>query len=154
MSLCRVIAVLCLAVLVSNRAAAQTHWSPTDAFGGDGGGPFEQACPGDSYMIGLSAKAGAWVDAVSPICAVWEPGNGTLAEIAEQPWHGGTGGGTTFIRCAPKRGVIVGIDAMPAHDHERTVVGLVNVYCGDIQSPGQHANKLGGSVDHIGNTAL
>jgi hypothetical protein len=148
-----VIVVLCLVMLMSNVAAAQPRWSPTDSFGGEGGGPFEQACPGNSYMIGLLAKAGAWINALSPVCAVWEPGGATLAELSEQPWHGSTDGGTTFIRCAPKGGVIVGIDAQPAQDHSHTVVGLINVYCGEIQKPGEHANKLGGSRDYLGNTA-
>ena len=147
--------VLCLAAILGGRASAQPiNFAPTDSFGGTGGGPFDQSCPGDSYLVGLAARAGAWVDALSPICAIWEPAGGVLAGIAEQQWHGGHGGASVHIICGSNRGVVVGIEASPARDKSRTVVGLINVTCGDIQNPKVHVNKLPQSVDHIGDTAL
>jgi hypothetical protein len=124
--------------------------SRTETFGGPGGGPFELMCPGGSFMTGVRARSGAWIDALSPICNL-RVGTSeiTLGEIDEQPWTGGGGGGGSFIRCQGRRGVIVGLEMFQANNRDRSV-GHIVVNCGDFKQPSQFANKLRGSADYLG----
>jgi hypothetical protein len=50
---------------------AQDNTTVSGTSGGTGGGPFRLSCPSGMAMIGLKARHGAWVDALSPICAIW-----------------------------------------------------------------------------------
>jgi hypothetical protein len=122
--------------------------SRTEAFGGPGGGPFELVCPDASFMTGVRARSGAWIDAVSPICSRWV-GRQVLGEIDNQPFTGGGGGGESFIRCHGPRGVVVGVEMFQANNGDRSV-GHIIVNCGDIEQPTQFANKLPGSADFFG----
>lgn len=91
--------------------------SRTSSFGGQGGGAYELACPFGSVMIGLNARYGAWIDALSPICATYVRLNGpgtSLAEVGPQPFTGGNGGGPGYIRCAPPRGAVVELELFQA----------------------------------------
>lgn len=123
--------------------------SRTSSFGGPGGGNFEIACPFGSVMTGLRARSGEWIDALSPICSRYVRGNQTLGEIDPQPFSGGNGGGEAFIRCAPRRGVIVGLELFQA-DNRWGSVGHIVVNCGDYLKPSQFWNKLPGSADFLG----
>jgi hypothetical protein len=137
---------------VSSGASAETTVSHTGTFGGPGGGSFELACPAGSVMTGLRARHGAWIDALSPICSVWDGRSQTLREIGNQPFTGGNGGGPGFIRCdVHYGGVLVGIHMYQA-DNSDGSVGLINVDCGNYRQPAQFANKAGGSVDFLGNS--
>ncbi|HXA16227.1 MAG TPA: RICIN domain-containing protein [Thermoanaerobaculia bacterium] len=123
--------------------------SRTGTFGGPGGGPFELACPDGSFMTGLRARSGAWLDALSPVCSRWVRRSETLGEIDDQPFTGGGGGGETFIRCEGRRGVIVGIQMFQADNSDGSLGNMV-VDCGDYKQPSQFWNKLGGSADYLG----
>jgi hypothetical protein len=123
--------------------------SRTDTFGGPGGGPFELACPAGSVMTGLRARSGAWVDALSPVCSRWVGRSETLGEIEGQPFVGGGGGGELFIRCAGRRGVVVGLQMFQADNRDQSI-GLINVDCTDYEHPSVFWNKLGGSADYLG----
>ena len=126
--------------------------SRTDTFGGPGGGPFELACPDGSFMTGVRARSGAWLDALSPVCSRWVRSSETLGEIDNQPFTGGGGGGESFIRCAGRRGVIVGFQMKQA-DNSDASIGNLNVDCGDYKQPSEFWNKLGGSADYLGESA-
>ena len=128
---------------------AQTPVSRTGTFGGPGGGRFELACPAGSVMTGLRARHGAWIDALAPVCSIWVRNSETLGEIDNQPFTGGNGGGSAFIRCAGRRGVVVGIEMFQA-DNSDGSVGHIVVNCGDFKQPEQFWNKLGGSADFLG----
>jgi len=123
--------------------------SRTDTFGGPGGGPFELACPDGSVMIGLRARSGSWIDALSPVCSRWVRNSETLGEIADQPFTGGGGGGDSFIRCAGRRGVVVSLEMFQADNRDQSI-GHIVVNCGDFKQPSQFWNKLGGSADYLG----
>lgn len=122
----------------------------TDSFGGPGGGPFELVCPDGSFMTGVRARSGAWIDALSPVCNRWV-GKKVLGEIDNQPFTGGGGGGggESFIRCQGPRGVVVGIEMFQANNRDRSV-GHIIVNCGDFEQPSQFANKLRGSAEYLG----
>jgi hypothetical protein len=79
--------------------------SRTATFGGPGGGDYEISCPFGCVMTGLRARHGAWIDALAPICGRYVRASKTLSEIEPQPFAGGSSGGESFIRCAPRRGV-------------------------------------------------
>ncbi len=136
----------------TNKAGADeiNQVSRTDTFGGPGGGPFELMCPNGTFMTGLRARSGAWIDALSPICNVPVGRTEiTLGEIDAQAWTGGGGGGESFIRCQGRRGVLVGLEMFQANNRDRSV-GHIVVNCGDFIQPSQFANKLPGSADYLG----
>lgn len=126
--------------------------SRTDTHGGRGGGGFELACPNRTFMTGLRARSGAWVDALSPICSVWVGRSRTLGEIEDQPFTGGDGGSEKFIRCAGRRGVVVGVQVIQAENSDLSV-GNINVDCGDFERPSEFANKLPGGAPYLGESA-
>jgi hypothetical protein len=100
-------------------------------------------------MIGLGARSGSWIDALSPVCSVWVRNSETLGEIGNQPFAGGGGGGESFIRCAGRRGVVVGLEMFQANNPDGSI-GHMIVNCGDYKQPSQFLNKLGGSADYLG----
>jgi len=126
--------------------------SRTETFGGPGGGAFELACPNGTFMTGLRARSGAWLDALSPVCSVWVRRSETMGEIEVQSFTGGSGGGESFIRCMGRSGVIVGFQMIQA-DNSDASIGNLNVDCGDYKQPSQFWNKLGGSADYLGESA-
>jgi hypothetical protein len=50
-------------------AALPAQATDLQAFGELGGRQFRTACPSGQFVVGLSIKAGAWIDAVGPLCA-------------------------------------------------------------------------------------
>ena len=131
-----------------NAGFAQT--TRTGTVGGQGGGPFELACPAGTVMTGLNARHGSWIDALAPICSVWVRSSETLGEIDDQPFAGGNGGGPAFIRCEGRRGVVTGIDMSQADNTDRSI-GAISVFCGDYKEPERRSlNRLGGSADYLG----
>src|SRR5262245_4300144 len=123
--------------------------SRTTTFGGPGGGEFEISCPFGSVMTGIRARHGEWIDALAPICSRYVRAQQTLGEIGPQPFAGGKGGGEAFIRCQPRRGVIVGLEVFQANNKWGSV-GHIVVNCGDYLQPERFANKLPGSADFLG----
>ena len=78
----------------------------TGTIGGPGGGAFRLMCPGNQVLVGLTGRAGEWMDQVAPVCvtvhiASWvgtpRPGRAT----------GGSGGGP-FTSMCPRDSVVVG----------------------------------------------
>jgi hypothetical protein len=132
--------------------ATKGEISSTDSHGGRGGGGFELACPNRTFMTGLRARSGAWVDALSPVCSVWVGRSRTLGEIEDQPFTGGGGGGDSFVRCAGRRGVIVGVSLIQAENADLSL-GSISVDCGDFEQPANFWNKLAGSADGIGESS-
>ena len=120
----------------------------TSSFGGNGGGPFEISCPYGTVMTGLKARHGAWIDAVSPICAKFVNGR-VLGEIPHEIFTGGRGGGPGFMRCQGPRGVVTGLQMFKA-DNEDGSVGHIIIECGDYLNPASFNNKLPGSADYLG----
>jgi hypothetical protein len=136
--------------MCSTPAFAQGGTTVTEAAGGTGGGPFRLSCPSGMIMVGVNARYGDWVDALSPICAIWVRGNRTLGEIDEQPGTGGNGGGRGAMRCQGPRGAIVGIYVWPVNRDSRRLVGRILLDCGDYERPAQFVNKLPGGPDGVG----
>jgi hypothetical protein len=101
-------------------------------------------------MVGINARYGDWVDALSPICAIWVHGKRTLGEIDEQPGTGGAGGGRGGMRCEGPRGAVVGLWVWPVNRDSRRLIGRILLECGDYERPSQFANKLPGGADGIG----
>jgi hypothetical protein len=130
-------------------AIAQDSTTVSGTSGGNGGGPFRLSCPSGMAMIGLRARHGAWVDSLSPICAIWVRNNRTLGEIDEQPGTGGGGGGPGWMRCQGPRGAVVGLYVWQAANSDRSV-GRIYLSCGDYEQPTKFANKLPGGADGIG----
>lgn len=131
-------------------AAAAQGTTVSETVGGSGGGPFRLSCPSGMAMIGINARSGEWVDALSPICAVWVKGNRTLGEIDEQPGTGGSGGGRTWMRCQGRRGAVTSLWVWPVNRDHRRLIGRILIDCGDYEQPSNFANKLPGSADGIG----
>lgn len=122
--------------------------SRTDTFGGPGGGPFELACPDGSFMTGVRARSGAWIDALSPVCSRLVGGK-ILGEIDRLPFTGGGGGGASYIHCQGPLGVVVGVEMFQADNRDGSI-GHIIVNCGNFKQPSQFANKLPGSADYLG----
>ena len=131
--------------------SSQSGASRTQTFGGPGGGSFELACPEGSFMTGVRARSGSWIDALSPVCSRWVRSSATLGEIGDQAFTGGGGGGESFIRCEGRRGVIVSLDMFQANNDDGSI-GHITVNCGDFKQPWEFWNKLGGSADFLGNS--
>ena len=153
-NLYRSIVALCVTLIFAvamswTPAFGQDRTTVTESSGGNGGGPFRLSCPSGMAMIGLNARHGAWVDFLSPICAIWVRNNRTLGEIDEQPGTGGGGGGPGWMRCQGPRGVIVGIYVWQAANSDRSV-GRIYLTCGNYEQPTAFANKLPGGADGIG----
>lgn len=125
--------------------------SRTTTFGGSGGGEYEVSCPFGTVMTGLRARHGSWIDALAPICSEYIAKKKTLGEISDQPFTGGKGGGESFIRCQPPRGVVVALEVFQASNKEGTV-GHIVVNCGDYLDPKRFGNKLPGSAAFLGNS--
>src|SRR5262245_11420786 len=70
-------------------------------YGGPGGGYFEEVCPHGSYLFGVSARAGSWVDQVRLICAPYAPGPRLDNMVISSTAHGGGGGNQQDAHCQP-----------------------------------------------------
>jgi hypothetical protein len=145
---------LCLG-LAQVQAAPPTPANPdlldyvrTRSFGGQGGGPFEIACPPPTVMVGLRARHGAWIDAVGPICAKYVNGR-VLAEVSYRQLAGGDGGGPGEMVCQGPRGVVTGLQMYQA-DNEDGSVGRIVIECGDYLNPAKFNHILHGSALQLG----
>lgn len=135
-------------VLVTPAAYGQGRVS-TNTVGGPGGGAFSFDCPPNTYLTGLRARHGAWIDAVAAECSSFNTSSQRLQSGVVSRNFGGKGGGEGAMRCARPRGVITGLEILPADNEQRTV-GHIIINCGDLFEPGKFANKAGGSADYLG----
>src|SRR5262245_47067240 len=60
--------------------------------GGPGGAPFRAQCPAGRFLVGVSIRSGAWLDAIFPLCAGFLPDQRLFAGTTRGSRHGGTGG--------------------------------------------------------------
>jgi hypothetical protein len=121
----------------------------TTTVGGPGGGPFTFECPANTYMTGLRARYGAWIDAVAAECSAYDTTAQRLERRKTSRDFGGSGGGDGAMRCAGPRGVVVGIDVMQAENRDRSLAHIF-VNCGDLFHPEKFANKASGSAEFLG----
>lgn len=74
------------------------------AQGGPGGGAFTLPCPGDTFMLGVALRSGAWVDAIRANCLAF---NASTSQFAAPPqftgFTGGNGGAQQQNGCPPDR---------------------------------------------------
>lgn len=134
--------------LVISSAHAQERIS-TNTVGGPGGGAFNFDCPPNTYMTGLRARHGAWIDAVAAECSSFNTSTQRLESGAVSRNFGGNGGGVGAMHCARPRGVVTGLEIIPADNPDRTI-GHIIINCGDLFEPSTFANKAGGSADYLG----
>jgi hypothetical protein len=121
----------------------------TNSVGGPGGSAFAFDCPPNTYMTGLRARQGAWIDAVAAECSTYNTSSQRFDAAKVSRNFGGNGGEEGAMRCARPRGVIVGLEIMRA-DNEYASVGHIIVNCGDLFDPQKFANKGGGSAPYLG----
>lgn len=87
-------------VIASFATMTLSHATTTEVKGGPGGGPFNLTCPAGQFLVGFHARAGAWVDAVGIICAVYNASTGRLEGMNREPrMTGGRGGGPQEAYC-------------------------------------------------------
>jgi hypothetical protein len=108
-------------VLLLIGAAFRADATITQVIGGPGGSQFSIECPPGQGLVGLHASAGAWVDAIAPLCAA--PG-GTPHQTG---WAGGTGGAPQEIYC-------------PEHEYVRSIY-MTFTRGNDL--PRQYVNTIG-----------
>lgn len=130
----RAIAFLNLAVPAALVAALPSAASArsTPALGGGGGGEFQSGCPINSYMIGVSGRTGAWIDAIQPVCARWNVRTQQLDSAGRGPLAGGNGGGPNTKMCAYRQAVS-GWEIGQRRYGGGVVVHWVRLRCKDLQ---------------------
>lgn len=107
--------------------------SMTEVFGGPGGRAFSMTCEDGHFLVGLRARAGAWVDGIGLVCAPFDPESGKVASaLVPAGWTGGTGGMAQEIAC--RRGEAV------------TAVGLAHTRGGGLER--QYVNTVDIGCDH------
>lgn len=89
------------ALIVDPRAAGATM---TEIFGGPGGGHFSLTCDPGHYLVGVHARAGAWVDGVGLVCAPRD-GAGKIGSGRRKGYTGGRGGSEQEVYCSPGEAV-------------------------------------------------
>jgi hypothetical protein len=135
-----------LCTVVPAQAQERTR---TNSVGGPGGSAFAFDCPPNTYLTGLRARHGSWIDAVAAECSAYNTSTQRFDGARVSRNFGGNGGEDGVMRCARPRGVIVGLEIMRA-DNEYASVGHIIVNCGDLFDPKKFANKGGGSADYLG----
>jgi len=95
----RRVAAASLAVLAA-ALAAPAQAAQTTTIGGPGGSPFHLRCGAGRFLVGLSGRAGNWMDHVAPICVRMM--NGRWIEAPSfRNGVGGPGGGPFTTMCPP-----------------------------------------------------
>ncbi len=81
--------------------AATVNGAELPAVGGAGGDPFRVVCPSGAHLIGLSGRAGAWIDQLVPLCATWNAARQAFDAPVEGRAQGTSSGGLpmTTGRC-------------------------------------------------------
>lgn len=117
-------------VLAAMPAGASTDgaYHNTPAIGGPGGGEFNGMCPGKSKMIGIGGRSGAWIDAVHPVCGVWNQQVRDFRRVGDGQHSGGNGGGPAEVRCPP-RTAVGGWEIAQVHHNKSNLVQYVRLFC-------------------------
>lgn len=93
--------------------------------GGNGGGPFSYSCGAGAILRGFYARAGSWVDAITPVCVV-ESGR-YAGEVVRrpEPTFGGTGGVPLSIHCGGGQPIVeMKVTSGMLTDHIRGITAL------------------------------
>lgn len=80
-----------------------TPWV-SDPVGGTGGAAATLKCDPDKVMVGVTVRAGAWLDNIAPRCAAPDP-VGVWSDDERGPRAGGPGGTTETEKCPPNHAV-------------------------------------------------
>jgi hypothetical protein len=103
-------ACICAAFVFLVHSHSSAHATDLPVEGGPGGGPFRAECPSGQYLVGVSIKAGAWVDAIYLLCAPFIADQGGFGKWTRGPRHGGAGGSALLKDAAcPRDRVVWGI---------------------------------------------
>ncbi len=93
-----VIVLLLFAIFVGLPGVAEATILPIE--GGSGGSYFRTDCAAGQYLVGFSVRAGAWIDAIAPLCAPYLSGTGTFGDWKALASRGGKGGSPEEKYCS------------------------------------------------------
>lgn len=113
----------------------------TTIVGGPGGGAFAAPCPAGTFLTGIQARQGEWIDQISAICSRWNPQTQAMEQAFVSRPFGGSGGSPAEMRCAG-RGVIATLQGRQADNRDRTV-NYLSFSCVDPLQPSRTVSKVG-----------
>jgi hypothetical protein len=102
----RVSLALAIAIITTPAGAVDSRWT----YGGQGGNPFRIECGQDRFLVGLTGRAGDWIDQVAPICTTVYGTRWAETPTTEQA-VGGRGGGPFTTMC-PKDTVVSAVGGL------------------------------------------
>jgi hypothetical protein len=104
----------------------------TAAVGGPGGAAFKQLCPAShSFLVGFKARAGAWVDGLTPLCSRHDE-KGFLVDRQDQSSFGGKGGAPRIAACASQGDYV---ESLTVTTLQNGMVNSIAVNCRKILNP-------------------
>ena len=118
---------LCGLFACTGDARAVTHM--VGPFGGDGGDWFSGGCPPDQNLGGVELRAGAYIDAVRPVCVISAGPTESRVAPVQPPFFGGPGGGNRVLLCPKDNPIVTGVHVAARGQHFITV-STIALYCG------------------------
>ncbi len=116
---------------ISQSAAARD----TGLAGGPGGDFREMPCPDGYFLVGLSARSGAWIDRVAPVCRKWISQAGVFDKYADyitDPFAGTSDSGTAATQTCRGTDVMNGFFAEATRDgNQPQYVNNIQIQCID-----------------------
>jgi hypothetical protein len=91
--------------------------------GGPGGGAYKALCGAGAFLTGFELHTGDDVDAIRPVC------KNATAFFTLTDWHGGNGGGPTYLRCPLNLPVVLALD-VAAEGAKTVIVNNIHLFCG------------------------
>ncbi len=136
--------VAALACLFVQPSFAQDYRSRT--VGGPGGDPFEWRCPRGSYLVGLQARSGEWVDAIGALCARWDHERSAFLRSPFESagafmLRGGPGGARGETRCDDVSAITHLI--VEEANNEWSSVSLLVPVCAQAQDTSRRTRRSG-----------
>jgi hypothetical protein len=101
---CRLVAAI---VLLMGSTAMPALAADTPTIGGPGGGAFRLICANGMFLVGVTGRAGDFLDQVEPICATIDARGRWRGVLRTGPATGGSGG-RSFTTLCQDNGVVVG----------------------------------------------
>ena len=101
---CHLVAAVALAMAVTG---VPTLAADTATIGGPGGGSFRLVCAQGMFLVGVTGRAGDWLDQVAPVCATIDAAGRWKGVLRTGPATGGSGGGSFTTMCQ-EDSVVVG----------------------------------------------
>ncbi len=117
-------------VLLVGTAAAQDIYRTASA-GGTGGRDFSQSCRADEVLVGISGRAGWYIDRVAAVCQR-VGADGKLTGSRRTTGGAGGNGGQTFTRTCPQGQVVSSIRGRAA-----SLVDRVQIACRPLNTEGR-----------------